>query len=73
MTLKELGFVLWHVDSAFGLKNTVYYRRLSFFRTYYEMIKFDLKDREYSLTNIDSVDMILNVAIQEKLVELELI
>lgn len=73
MTLEDLGYKLWHTDGAFGLKNTVYYRRPSFFGSYYELIKFDLKDREYELTNIGSVDMILNEAIQNKLVELELI
>lgn len=73
MTLEQLGFKLWHVDSAFGLKNTVYYRRPSFFENYYELIKFNLKDREYSLTIIDSIDMDLNEAIQNKLKELELI
>lgn len=73
MTLEQLGFELWYVDSAFSLKNTVYYRRQSFFGTYYEVIKFNLKDREYSLTIIDSIDMDLNEAIQNKLKELELI
>lgn len=73
MRLEDLGFELWHTSSAFGLKNKVYYRRLSFFGTYYELIKFDLKERAYELTNIQEVDMLLNEAIQEKLKELELI
>lgn len=73
MTLEQLGFELWHTEGAFGMKNKVYYRRQSFFGNYYEMIKFDLKDKEYSLTIIDSIDMDLNEAIQNKLKELELI
>lgn len=73
MRLEDLGFKVWHTSSAFGLKNSVYYRRRSFFGTYYELIKFNLKDKSYELTNIAEVDMILNEAIQEKLKELEMI
>lgn len=73
MRLEDLGFELWHTSSAFGLKNKVYYRRQKMFAGYCELIKFDLKERAYSLTNIAEVDMLLNEAIQEKLKELELI
>lgn len=73
MTLEQLGFEMWYTNSAFGFKSKVYYRRLSFFETYYELIKFDLNERAYELTNIAEVDMDLNDAIQNKLKELELI
>lgn len=73
MTLEKLGYELWHTSSSFGLKNKVYYRRQKMFGNYYEVIKFNLKERTFELTNIQEVDMLLNEAIQNKLKELELL